>query len=116
MHECKRHSSGYHLIHRDTERINIASFIAVSASLLLWGYVVYTAHCARCKRIAARCLGDTEICDLDISIFRYNNILWLDVTVNNMVLMRCFQTGCDLDGEVDGCLHIETTVLLDILL
>ena len=59
--------------------------------------------------------GDAEIRHLYFSVFRNNNILRLDITMDDMMLMCRFHTGHHLDRNADGLLRRYPTLLFYII-
>ena len=77
---------------------------------------MHGSHNIRGNRIAAGRLCNTEIRYLHLAVFTDHNILRLDVTVNDSVIVRSFQTHGDLNGNADGFLHGKALFFLDIAL
>ena len=89
-----------HLIHESTKRIQIASCVNLLALSLLGADI---GHCSDSlvgngKGITAVDLGNTEVRDLDKSVAQKHDVLGLDVTVNDPVLMGMLQSMKDLLG------------------
>ena len=101
----ERDSSGQHLEDCNAKRIDVTAFIGITAARLLRRGIVNRSHDIRSDRIARRSLRDSEICDLDLAVFRNNDVLWLDISVDNPRMMRGLQSHRDLNRYADGLLH-----------
>ena len=55
-------------------------------------------------------MGDTEIGDLDLSVWSNNNIAWFDIPVNDPFLMGIFEGSGDLCPEFNHFFCIEVFV------
>ncbi len=75
---------------------------------------MHGAHHVGTDGIIRRCFGDPEVRYLDLSLGRNNNILRLDVTVNNMLVMRRFNSSAYLNGNADGLLKGKLPFFLNI--
>ena len=60
---------------------------------------MYRPHHIGGDGIAGGRLGDTEVCHLDFSLFGNNDVLWLDIPVNNMIVMGGFNSHAHLYGN-----------------
>ena len=76
---------------------------------------MHTSHDIGCDRIAGRCLGNTKVHDLDLSVSGNHNILWLDIAVDNMIVVSCLNTHGNLNGNTDRFLDGKTGFFLNIL-
>ena len=86
------HPSGHHLVHDDTQRVNVALGVAVTASGLLRGRIVYRSHGVRRIRIGRDGFGDTEISHLHLALPGNDDILRLDIPMYNLIVMGNLQT------------------------
>ena len=100
----KGHPACQHFKKRNSQRINIALFIAVAAPRLLRGSIMYTSHYVRGNGIAGRCLCNTEIRYLYLAVLGNNDILGFDVPVDNMIVMGSLDSHADLNCNADSLL------------
>ena len=98
----KRNSSGQHLIHRDAEGIDITLRIRETASGLFRRAVVDRSHDIGIDGVRACRPGNAEVCHLGSSVCRYDDVLRLDVSVNNVVIMRSFKARRHLETDPGG--------------
>ncbi len=110
----KRHSAREHLKQSDTQRIDIALLIAVAAPCLLRRRIVDGTHHIGSDGIAGGCLRNTEIRHFHLALFGDHDILRLDISVNNMVVMGSLDTHGNLNCYTDGLLDGKPCFLLDI--
>ena len=94
-----RHLSCHHFIQRDTQRIDIALFIAEPSPRLFGGSIVDRAHYIGGDRVAGGGLRDSEVRHLDLAFLGNNNVLGLDVSVDDMSPVRSRQAHGDLDRD-----------------
>ena len=123
MHECdcycilsiKRNLSSCHLINSNSQRINIASFVCVAAPCLLRRKVAHRSHrTGRNRIIPSCCSGNSKICHFYRTTIWYQNILRLNISVNNVMFMRCLQSACNLNCKVYSLSGTESSVTSDI--
>ena len=112
----KRHTSRHHLIHHNTEGIDIALAVHKSVACLLRRRIVHGSHHIGTDRVAACCARDTEICYFYFSFCGNNNILRLDVTVDNALAVRRLDASSHLDGNADCLLKGKLAFFLNICL
>ena len=98
----KRHTTCYHFKHYDTKGINVAFCIAVTAPCLFRRSIVYRTHGIRCNCFRGCCLCNTKVHDFYFSIFGNHNILRLNVSVYNFIIMSHFQPHGNLNPDT-GC-------------
>ena len=108
------HPARHHLIHHDTQRIDITLRIAVAASGLLRGGIVYRAHGICRIRIRRDRFRDAEIRHLYLAVPGDDDILGLDIPMYDLIVVSHLQTGCHLNGDTGGLLDGQTTLFLDI--
>ena len=66
----KRHMSCDHLIHGDTDGVNIALLIHHSASRLLRGRIMHRSHNTGADRLCSgRRTRNAKVCDLNFTVF-----------------------------------------------
>ena len=112
----KRHTSRHHLIHHNTEGIDVALAVHKSVARLLRGRIVHRAHHIRTDRVAARRARDTEIRYFYFSLCGNNNILRLDVTVDDALAVRRLNASSHLNGNADCLLKRKLAFFLNICL
>lgn len=97
----ERNPSGHHLIHGDTCRIDITLLITIATPCLLRRYIVYRSHCtgADCLRCCRLC--NTKIRNLYLSFFGNDNILRFDISVYDVMIVSCLNTGTHLNCNTD---------------
>ena len=107
MADCDRHGrlpvKGHfaceHLIQCHAEGIHVTLLVAESAPRLFRGCIVHGSHDIGRDRIAGRGLGYAKIRDLDLSFSGNDDILRLDISMDNVVSMRRFQSHGDLQCD-----------------
>ena len=112
----KRNTPCQHFKQGNTEGINIALFIRVSPSCLFRRRIMNGSHHIRGNRITGRCLGNTKIRHLHLSFFGNNDILRLDITVDNMIVVCSLNSHTDLDGNTDCLSYRQSGFLFNIFL
>ena len=98
----KRNPSGYHLIHRNTKRIDITLRIAVTATYLFRRTVMYRSHHIGTDRVRRCCSCDTEIRQFYFTVHGNDDVLRFYISVYNVALMCGFQSQRNLDRNT-GC-------------
>ena len=109
----KRNITGKHFIHCNTQRIDITFLITITTPRLLRTDIMYRTHGIGSDRIGCGCLGNSKIRNLYLALFGYNDILWLNIAVNNMVVMSCFHTLCDLNRDSHSLIDIKLSLFFD---
>ena len=66
-------------------------------------------------RIGSGCLCNTEIRDLDLALFGNHDILWFDVSVNDVIVMCRLNPHGYLNGDTECFLHGKTCFLFNII-
>ena len=112
----KRHTSRHHLIHHNTEGIDVALAVHKSVACLLRRRIMHGAHHIGTDRVAACCTRNTEIRYFYLSFCRNNNILRLDVTVDDALAVRRLNTSSHLNGNADCLLKRKLALFLNICL
>ena len=112
----KRHTSGHHLIHDDTQRIDIALGITVAASGLLRRRVVHGTHGVRRVGIGRYRLCDSKICHFYFPLTGNNDVLRLDIPVYDLIVVRNLQTGRHLNGNAGSFFYRQPAFFLNISL
>ncbi len=51
--------------------------------------------------------GNTEVAEIDITLFFYQDILWLEIMMNNIMCMEMFECGCKLMNEFRATLNLQ---------
>ena len=97
----KRNPPREHFKHGDSQRINIAFFIAISAPCLFWRGIVDGSHHIGGNGITGGCLGNTKVRHLYLPIPGDNNILRLDIPMNNMIVMGSLNSHTNLYRNAD---------------
>ena len=100
----KGNPARHHLVHGNSQRINIALGIGNTAPHLLRGAVMNRSHDICRNRIGIHCLGNAKIRKLYLSVGGYHNILRLDIPVNNSPVMSRLQTERNLNGNAGSFL------------
>ncbi len=103
----KRNTPGHHLIHDDSQRINIAFAVHKPVSGLLRRGIVNGTHNVRADRIGRCRPCDSEIRYLNLSLRGYYDILWLNVPVNNILAVSRLNTASHLYRNAYGFLKGE---------
>ena len=101
-HRClsvKRNMTGNHLIERNSERIDVRTFIRISSAHLFRRTVMNRSHRVGADRIGGSSSRDTEIRHLDFAVSRNNDILRLNVSVNDPLIMSCRESHCHLNRD-----------------
>src|SRR5450755_2737676 len=88
----ERRTTSEHLVHDDTEGIDIGCWIDDFTLCLLWGVVLHCTerHTSGGQAFSIDVLvhaGNTEIGELDGTITPRQDILWFDVTMDNATPM-----------------------------
>ena len=112
----KRHTAGQHLKQRDTQRIDITLFIGKTAPYLLRGSIMHTAHDIGSNGIAGCCLRNAEVRYLYLAVHADDHVLRLDITVNDMIVVRRLDPLCHLDRNAHSFSYGKPRFLLDIFL
>ena len=73
-------------------------------------------NCRRIHGLGRHSSRNSEVRYLHLSIHGDQHILRLDITVNDMLFMGCFDSGGYLDRDPDGFLYIQMTFFRDIAL
>ena len=103
-----------HFKHGDTQRIQIAPFIAVSASGLLRRDVVDRAHHCGIHGLGGNGPGYAKIRHLHLAVHGDQHVLGLDIPVDDVLFVGSLNALGHLDGNADGLLHIQTSFFCDI--
>ena len=74
------------------------------------------SHHIRGNGIAGCCLGNAKIRHLHLSFFGNNDILGLDITVDNVIVVCSLNSHTDLDGNADCLLNRQSGLLFNIFL
>ena len=90
-------ASREHLIEGDTQRVDVRLHIGISAARLLRRGIVDAAHDIGRDRVGACRLGDAKVRDLDLALFRDNDVLRLDIPVDYPRLVGAFKSLRHLD-------------------
>ena len=107
----------HHLIHDNTEGIQIRSGIGVAALGLLGRNIVDGAQSLLGQGIAlAHNPGNAEVHDLDAAVLQHHHIVGLDVPMDNAPAMGVFQALGDLHGKMQGLLPVEHALDFHVLL
>ena len=77
---------------------------------------MYRSHCFRTHGIRGSRLGNTEVCDLDLTLIADNDILRLDVSMDNSLIMGSLDTTAYLNCNRENLFVVQVTLLLDISL
>ena len=93
----KRYSARKHFIKCYTERIYITLLITVSASCLFRWNIVNRTHNRWINSVGRSSSCYTEIGYFNFAFLRNYNILWLNVPVDNVMLMGSINSLCYLD-------------------
>ena len=110
----KRHTPGYHLIHGHTKRINVASLITETSTGLFRRNIMHGAHGRGSHGLGRYCSCDAKIRHLHLAIFGDDHVLRLNVAVNDVLFMRRRDALRHLNGNADGLLDLQPSLLLDI--
>ena len=111
----KGHPAGDHLIHNDTEGINIALGIAVAAAGLLRGRVVHGTHGHRADGAAGCHLGNAKIRHFHLSFSGNDDVLGLDVPVHNVQIVGRLNAHGHLNGNAGRLPDGQLALALDII-
>ena len=107
----------HHLIHHDTQGIQVTAVVRVAALGLLWGNVVHTSQCLLGQRIAfVHDPGDAEVHDLHGAVFQHHDVVGLDIPMDDAPAVGVFQSLGDLHGEMQRLLPVQHALLFHILL
>ena len=110
-------SACHHLIHHDTQRIDIGTGIHPATLGLLGADVVYAAQCFLGEGIAlGHHPGDTKVRNLDAAILQHHHIMGFDIPVNNATAVGMLQGFGDLNTKMKGLLPVQSTSGLHVLL
>ncbi len=96
-------TSDEHLVHHDTEGVDVRTTIHRGTFGLLRREVRRRAHHQAVLGqvvFARHRLGDTEVGHLHLGVGGDQDVARLDVAVNHAIAMRVVQCGCDLSGEL----------------
>ena len=73
--------------------------------------------CCRCRHSCRiRHLRNTEVCHLHLAVTGHNNILGLDISVNNSILMGRTEAGSDLNRNIQCFSDIQLALHINIIL
>ena len=110
------HPSGHHLIHDDTQGIDVALGVAVTASGLLRGSIMHGTHGVRSIRIGGNGFCDAEIRHLHLALPGNNDILGLNVPMYNLIVVGNLQARSHLNGDAGRLFDGQPALFLDISL
>ena len=88
----KGYTSGKHLKESNTKGIDITLLIRITASCLLGRCIMHRSHYIGSNGIAAYSLGNTKIGNLNLTVLGNHNILRLNISVNNMIVVSALYT------------------------
>ena len=107
-----------HLVEDAAERVDITATIQLLAAALLRAHVVWRAKDlprARELRLGAGVLGDAEVEQLGVDVLPcgllQEDVVWLEVAVDDVLCMRCFERGGDLLCDHQDLLERERVLL-----
>lgn len=84
--------ANYQFIEEGTNAINISSSIMALAHKNLWAHVLWGAT----ERVGPLSFWDnfrqSKICNFNMAVNINKNILWLDISVDDVLIMEVFQT------------------------
>ena len=112
----ERHTTGNHLIHDNTQGIDIASSVHVTVSGLLRGSVVNRSHHIRVDGVGGGGSGNAEVRYLDLSLRGNDNVLGFDIPMNDILLVGRLDAPSHLDGNADGLFEVQPALLFNISL
>ena len=112
----KRNTSGHHLIHHNAKWIDITSAVHKSVSCLLRRRIMDRSHYIGTDRVAWCGSGNTKVRNFYFSFCRDNNILWLNITVCDLLIMCSLDASCHLDGNTYRLFKGQLSLFLDICL
>ena len=111
----KRQLSGNHFIHGDTKRIDITLCITESTSRLFRRGIMYRTHYICTNGIRRCCFCNTKIGYFNFSFFGNNNILWLNITMNNIIIVGCVHSRTHLHGNANDFFRCQSSLFLDVV-
>ena len=114
----ERRAAGAHLVNRDAEREEIGARVDLSTQRLLGRHVCGRSHCGAkavsellslqgrllpggCEFLYGHHFGQAEVQDLGTAAFGNEDVCWLDVAVDDALLMRRFEGVRDVDRDFD---------------
>ena len=124
-----------HLVQHEAEGEQIGSHVQLLTAHLLRGHVSRGANCRPgtgkvqgngvlaslrlfvrsslrlIKALRLLQLGQAEVENLGAALGSYKNVRWLDVAMDDVLLMRDFQTLGDLNSDIEKCLNLKLRVL-----
>ena len=108
--------TGDHLIHGNSEGIDVAARIAGQALGLFRRDVVDRSHRQRPGRLGGDRPGDAEVRHLHLAVTADDDVLGFDIPVDNVVLMGGGDALGNLKGHADGFLGLHFAFFLNVLL
>ena len=105
-----------HLIHGDTQRIDIALGVTVAAPHLLGRAVVHGAHHIGADGIGRGSSGNTEIRKLHLSVYGNDNILGLHIPMDDAAVVGGLQSQRHLDSDAGGLADTQLALSGDVIL
>ena len=109
--------AGEHLIHYNTQRVQVAAVVDSAALGLLGRDVVDRAQRLTGQGILGRAdAGNAKISDLDAAVLEDHNIMGLNVPMDDATVMGMIQRTGDLHGEMQSLPPVEAGLLLKVLL
>ena len=107
-------NAGCHLVHYDSERIDIRLSGYITISRLLGRRIMYRAHNISTHGVRRCSSCDTEIGNLDLTFMRDNDVLRLNITMDDALIMSSLDTTANLNCDGDNLLVVQMSLLLDI--
>ena len=113
MLDCHRHRCvpvegnppGDHLIHDDSQGVNVAAIVHETISRLLRGCVVNGPHHIGADGVGGGRSGNTEIGHLHLALRGDDDVLWLDITMDDILVVSHLDSSCHLNGNADCLLE-----------
>ena len=97
----KRHPASHHFIHDNPKGINVAFPIYKAIPCLFRGRIVDGAHHLRIDGVGIGYPGNAKIRHLYLAFRGNDNILRLNVPMDDMLIVGCFNPPAHLDGNAD---------------
>ena len=111
----ERHTACYHLIHCDSERIDVTLVIGISATHLLRRAVMYTSHNIGADGVGRSRLCNTKIRKFYLSVCGNDDILWFDIAMYNITVMRRFKTERNLNCDAGRLFYAQFSFAVNII-
>ena len=107
----------HHLIHHNTQGVDVGTGIYTTALCLLGRDVMYAAQSFLGKGVAlGHHPGNTKVSDLYAAILQHHYVMGLDIPVDDATAVSMFQCFGDLNTKVEGFFPVQGTPSLHVLL